>query len=440
MAQPFNLWKMLGTEGDQINPAVMGQMAAQAEPTPAPQVLPQIPANYQAPQDFGAAPQPTLPAYDPSFQYALMLAKAGPSKSSPELAKQLAVADQNSSEALMRQRDEIQKQKEIAANYAKLPHETDFRALAGLSDSLLGSKLSPLAEATAPQSEQQKLLTQAKLQEAITTQTQGLTKDQLEYIKQKLQQQSYEENRTAKERLAKELNATKLGTSAAQTGFQGKRLEIMDKRLNQQIQKEARGTVNTDPMLKLYTPRLEGAAKIGELINAAETGKVVSNRALLGQLNAEVSRLETGSQSPGLNAAEKTELQDLKANFVASLNSAGIDLNLNNHSKDELDSAVDPRNINTIKHQVGELSGSYMKGIDSRMEFLKAGMTPEQRQIATEKHQSLIKTYSPRFGGWQGLEQEPQVTPQDQAAIDWAKQNPKDPRAQQILQLHPGVK
>ncbi len=146
-------------------------------------------------------------------------------------------------------------------------------------------------------------------------------------------------------------------------------------------------------MLKQYGPRLEGAAKIGELIQAAKSGKVVSNQALLGQVNAEIARLETGSQSPGLGQSEKTELQDRKAQLQSYVDS------FTGNPSD----AVDPRVLDTGGKLVTELSGSYMKGIDSRMAGLKAGMTPHQQAILDEKHNSLKSTYSPRFGGWHGL-------------------------------------
>lgn len=43
---------------------------------------------------------------------------------------------------------------------------------------------------------------------------------------------------------------------------------------------------------------------------------------------------------------------------------------------------------------------------------------------------------SPLAAGIGGLKSKKQISPEDQKAIDWAKSNPKDPRAMQILKLH----
>lgn len=165
--------------------------------------------------------------------------------------------------------------------------------------------------------------------------------------------------------------------------------------LNYKQDKEARTTMNNDAMMKVYVPRLEGAAKINELIESAKSGKVVSNQALLGQLNAEIARLETGSQSPGLHASEKTELNSRKAQFQALVDSFTGDPK----------ASVDPRILNTAQKMVNELKDSYTRGIDSRVEYLKSGLNENQKGIVDEKHKSIKNTYAPRFGGKWGDEQ-----------------------------------
>lgn len=203
-----------------------------------------------------------------------------------------------------------------------------------------------------------------------------------------------------KEDIADKANKTRITTANIGATAQQNRQQYQQQRLNFQSDKEARSTANNDPMLKQYMPRLEGAAKIGELIDAAQTGKVVSNQALLGQTNAEIARLETGSQSPGLGASEKTELQDKKAQLQAWVDSFSGDPQ----------AAVDPRVLDTGKKLVTELSGSYQRGIDSRMEYLKGGASDSQKNIYDSKRKALIDTYAPRLGGqWNGQPQSPSM-------------------------------
>lgn len=259
-------------------------------------------------------------------------------------------------------------------DYQNLPQKTDYQALAAFAGNLPQNKNSQLLEAAkagAPE-------TAEKRQENIINQQQALAK-----------QEGEQANMMS---MAKILQ----GQNAAQLRQQNmaERMAMQQSRLDNQKMKEARTTVNNDGLLKVLTPRLEGAAKIGELIDSAKTGKVVSNQALLGQINAEIARLETGSQSPGLHAGEKTELVDRMAQLGAMRDS------ITGKPQD----AVRPEVLQTNGKMVDELKGSYMRGIDSRMDFLRNGMEPQQAQVVDDKHSSLKKTYSPRFGGWDGIE------------------------------------
>lgn len=431
----FTPWlKMLGIQGDQMNPQTMTQMSSQAMPSPImsqnnqpsqaepppPQVVPPPPQKVSltaqpTSQPIGTLPEELVPSQpalnDPLNAQANSTAQVNPnsleamrqrlanwqsSGMTPEMEKQFKTYDKNSAEALSRQDQAIDQQKALAAQYASAPRATDYRALAAGLDSLTGSHLYEAANAQAPESQSAKTLKQYDLAKGITSSTNDLNKDQQEYLKNKLMQISYMGNRQTKADIANMADQTKLATSGATSGMQGQRLDLMNKRLELQTGKEARSTVNNDSILKLYAPRLEGAAKIGELVNnglSNDPNKVVTNKAFLGQLNNEITRLETGTQSPGLGQAEKTELLDRKADVQALYDS------ITGNPED----SVRPEVLQAGQKLVRELTGSYMKGIDSRLEFLKAGMKPEQQAIVDEKHKSLIDTYSPRFGGWRGL-------------------------------------
>jgi hypothetical protein len=212
-----------------------------------------------------------------------------------------------------------------------------------------------------------------------------------------------------------------------------KRMSFQEQRLGLQEGKEARSAAAKDSLLNQYNQRLDGAAKVLDLIHSAQSGKpdkVVSNQALLGQLNAEVSRLETGSQNPGLGQGEKTELLDRKAQLQALIDS------WTGNPQD----AVSPENLEAAGKLVKELSSSYKKGIKARFEFLKGGSTDKQKKIFDDKMSSTEKSYSPRVGSFNEAapQQQPQAQahPQDEPAIAWARANPNDPRSAKILQAN----
>lgn len=150
----------------------------------------------------------------------------------------------------------------------------------------------------------------------------------------------------------------------------------------------AQGTVNHDKILGTYIPRIDGAAKILGLIDSSEHGDVKSNQALLGQLNAEISRLETGSQSPGLHASEKTEMESAAAklhNVLDTLtgNVTGVDLS---------------HKFAQARSMVKELGGSYYRQIGDRMDFLEAGALPDQQDVFKAKRNQLQHQFAGAFG------------------------------------------
>jgi hypothetical protein len=176
-----------------------------------------------------------------------------------------------------------------------------------------------------------------------------------------------------KEAFSSSIAGQKLATTIGM--FQG--------RMQNQNAIKAQQTANGDPVLKTYVQRADGAQKILNLMDAAEKGDVKSNQALLGQLNAEISRLETGSQSPGLGAAEKTEMNDAAAKYhdlldTISGNVTGVDLS---------------KKFAQARAMVKDLGGSYMNQIDNRMGYLKAGAQDDQLPIFDAKHKQIQYAY-----------------------------------------------
>ncbi len=150
-------------------------------------------------------------------------------------------------------------------------------------------------------------------------------------------------------------------------------------RIDQRGALGAQQVVNKDQILNTYQQRIDGANKIMNLMNAADDGKVASTQAMLGQLNAEIARLETGSQSPGLGAAEKTEM----SNFSAQLSAV----------RDAFSGAQTPVDLKNAFKQargmVSDLRSSYVDAQKSRMAFLGTGALPNQQATFGAKQAGL---------------------------------------------------
>lgn len=354
---------------------MMSQMSDQ---TPMPeeqnQMLSQMGAQQRMPQGQPIPPPtPVMAPPTPQQTSATMMRKTAGVNPADLLAYQSKLNDYNN-----QYKDQLGKLQGYMQDYRTTEQPTDYRPIAAFLGGLPQNKNTQLLEAANAMAPESK----AKQQQNAIANQQTYTKDigemakNSDYVKM-LNGQMQQQNNMLRNQMMSNRNA------------------LGQQRLTFQEEKEARGTVNNDPMLKQYAPRLEGAAKIQELIEAAHSGKVVSNQALLGQLNAEIARLETGSQAPGLHAAEKTELNQYAAQLGAVRDA------ITGNPTD----SVDPRILNTAGKMVTELSGSYMKGIDSRADMLAGGMRDNQRGIVDEKLNSIRKTYAPRFGGWNGLVQ-----------------------------------
>lgn len=149
----------------------------------------------------------------------------------------------------------------------------------------------------------------------------------------------------------------------------------------------AQRTVNNDRILNTYIPRIDGAQKILNLIDAGERGEFATNKALLGQLNAEIARLETGAQSPGLNASEKTEMNSSAAtlhDLVDTITGGVTGVDLSNK-------------FAQARGMVKDLGKSYYNQIGDRLNNLKSGSQDGQEPIYESKLASLQNSYK-QFG------------------------------------------
>ncbi len=203
----------------------------------------------------------------------------------------------------------------------------------------------------------------------------GLTADEENKLRQYAQGQR---NALGKEIASSGVGIAK-GLNSGLGGVAGQRLHDMN--INR-----ANATAANDPILKTYIPRVDGAQKILSLMDRAERGDYKSNQAMLGQLNAEISRLETGSQAPGLHVSEKTEMESSAAQLRAILDKltntvSGVSL------KDQFAQA---------RGMVKELQNSYKNQINNRLDFLNSGSLDVQKPVFQAKKQALEKQYGPQ--------------------------------------------
>lgn len=176
----------------------------------------------------------------------------------------------------------------------------------------------------------------------------------------------------------------RIGQGDERIGQGDTRIGQGQQRINQGASIQAQNTVNKDPILNTAQTRIGGADKILKLMNASDDGTVQSNQSMLGQLNAEIARLETGSQSPGLGAVEKTEMED----FAAKVSNI----------RDTLTGAVTPVDLKAKFQQargmVGDLRKSYVDIANQRMGVLKSGALPNQQSTYNAKGAGLDMNYA----------------------------------------------
>lgn len=210
--------------------------------------------------------------------------------------------------------------------------------------------------------------------------------------------------------ITKALTAARVATpqAAAQAGTSQEELQQnltqgnpWQARVTSQQSMQAQQTVNKDTLMNAYKQRLDGASRVNDLIKDAEPhvdpdtgktipGKIKTNAAFLGQLNAEISRLETGSQTPGLTASEKTEYTSAVADFTR----------IKDRITGKPSDAVSPEIIKQIRGTMNSMTDSYMQSVDDRYSSLASGLTPIQQPIVQAKWAQDAKNYSSRFGHW----------------------------------------
>lgn len=245
---------------------------------------------------------------------------------------------------------------------------TPLAAYIDAHDPNKNSNLTAAAKAMAPMTPEEKQQMLMGLQFKLQGAKQAMSKDQLDALANqiKMQHQNYMDDAMIQHYQNEDkANALRSG------GF-------INSREAQSAERQYLG----DRLLTPYKQRYDGAIKIANLMDAAEANPdaIKSNKALLGQLNAEIGRLETGSQSPALSAQEKTEMNDAAAtmrDYYDTL-TGGVS-NVDLHAK-----------YQQARGMIGDLAQSYRDQIDARHQELLAGATPVQQQV-----------FNAKIGAWQ---------------------------------------
>lgn len=187
-------------------------------------------------------------------------------------------------------------------------------------------------------------------------------------------------------------------------------------RVEEQSQVNAQGQANK--VLTQFQPRLEGAARIQDIWQKVDSGKVKNNGALKSLILSEIQRLETGASNPAFEAQEQKEMKSR----AEQLNN--IIPSITGNQTDSVPAGVTKQ----LKALSSTLTSSYMDQADSAFSILKAGARPDQKDIFAQKHQAMQDTYRKRFGYW-GNE-----APDDTSAPAAPKKNQNQGSPDEMLQ------
>ncbi len=355
------------------------------------------PQSIAAPQGQNALPpQPPVPSPQNMLKQKVIRTPASVTQMSPAFRSYIdpsaAQSDQTppslramADQSVADQKEQLGQLNQYITDLANKPRGLNLTPIAAFIDSQTGSKLTPAAASLAPQSDEdrEKMLFGLKNQ-----MVQGQAKLSSEQLKSAMDQRNYE--------LAAERQAELEKFHASEISNQNRKLDQVaqgasggNPMANARLVISAQSHWDNNPILKQYIPRLDGAIKTQDLIDGAERGDFKSNQAMLGQLNAEIARLETGSQSPGLHASEKTEMESLSSQLGAI--------------RDKVTSGVNAVDLgpqfNQARGMVRNLQNSYLSQIRAKQSEIMAGAADVQAPIFASKKQAFEDNYASRIKG-----------------------------------------
>lgn len=164
--------------------------------------------------------------------------------------------------------------------------------------------------------------------------------------------------------------------------------------LSNRIDQAGTNKVDNDKSLNAYDLRLQGVARINDLLAAAKRGQIVTNEQVKNLIGEEVARLELGAGTLGLGQSERNTLT---GTFKSQ--AAHIEERVTGRPQD----AITAPQLAQMVGQLKVMTDSYMQQYDSRIRTLRSDPRPEVQSIVDQKANEYRQTQAERFGSWNGL-------------------------------------
>lgn len=198
----------------------------------------------------------------------------------------------------------------------------------------------------------------------------------------------------------------------------GKGLALRENNSANAINKQVYG----DPVVKATDMQQNSISKGMQQLDSKD--KPITNQ-MLNEIQADYANALTGGRQAAQGTIHDQQMQTMQAKAA----------NLKQYITGAPEQAATPEQIKYFKTAFNELRSLNQQIRESRVNSLTAGS--EAAYGNQGSFGKVIGNLKQNANG-QGLipQSTPQVSPEDQQAIDWAQGNPKDPRAQQILKMH----
>lgn len=361
---------------------------------PSPGEAPQATQPPQAPQTAG--PSAALP---PGIQKASVTSslamRGGASPMSPESELEVAYRDM-----IKRQQDDVQARRDEMEKLGEKPQgllNMDLTNLAGAIDAMTGrTRLAQSYKAPTAASEWE--AKRALLQKAIGEGQDKLTDNQLGLIKAKLEQQKNAENMMLRQMLMMQ--------RASSTDNKDDRLvnNVYDK-------------FDNDTLIKKYGQQKAGILRASHTLDNPPDGKVTT------QLLKEVSNDIAQSLAMGAGNAESDreaqEYKNLATQWAKTMS----------YISNQPAGVAAPELISYLRQNLQRLDEGFGQNISIRAKEIGEGRKYHSK-AANEAISSKISQYS------KGSQAANNLSPEDQATLEWAKANPNNPTAKQFLQKY----
>jgi hypothetical protein len=189
-----------------------------------------------------------------------------------------------------------------------------------------------------------------------------------------------------------------------------------------------------------YEGTIQAANRANEIIDKIKAGKLKSTPTLATDLSSAVGSMFNqgkGATVYSMSHADMDSMQKRASTILGFLSGDAVD-------------TLPVGQLDQLQKDIQSLRGAYLDGHDVAYNSFREGLpdrVKEKLDARFNKFRSMVTTaktdpMDAKLGGTLGtggadsLAGQNKPHPQDSAAVQWAKQNPKDPRAVKILQLN----